>query len=66
MRARLTYANVVSTLCLFIVLGGGAYAAATIDGADLKARSVPATKIMRFARNHARCRRERGRAWATR
>jgi hypothetical protein len=49
MRARLTYANVVSTLCLFIVLGGGAYAAATIDGADLKARSVPATKIKRDA-----------------
>jgi hypothetical protein len=53
MRARrrpfLTYANVVSTLCLFIVLGGGAYAAATIDGADLKARSVPATKIRRDA-----------------
>jgi hypothetical protein len=53
MRARrrpiLTYANVVSTLCLFIVLGGGAYAAATINGADLKARSVPATKIRRDA-----------------
>lgn len=25
--SRLTYANVISTLCLFIVLGGGAYAA---------------------------------------
>jgi hypothetical protein len=53
MRARhrpvLTYANVVSTLCLFIVLGGGAYAAATIDGTNLKARSVPATKIKRDA-----------------
>jgi hypothetical protein len=49
MRARLTYANVVSTLCLFILLGGGAYAAGTIDGADLKARSVPATKIKRDA-----------------
>jgi hypothetical protein len=53
MRARrrpvLTYANVVSTLSLFIVLGGGAYAAATIDGADLQARSVPATKVKRDA-----------------
>jgi hypothetical protein len=53
MRARrrpvLTYANVVSTLCLFIVLGGVAYAAGTIDGADLKARSVPATKVKRDA-----------------
>jgi len=28
LRSRLTYANVVSTLCLFIVLGGSAYAAA--------------------------------------
>lgn len=27
LRSRLTYANVISTLCLFIVLGGGAYAA---------------------------------------
>ena len=53
MRARfkpaLSYANVVSTLCLFLVLGGGAYAAGKIDGADLKARSVPATKIKRNA-----------------
>ena len=29
LRPRLTYANVVSTLCLFSVLGGGAYAAVT-------------------------------------
>jgi hypothetical protein len=28
-RRRLTYANVVCTLCLFIVLGGGAYAASS-------------------------------------
>lgn len=27
LRPRLTYANVVSTICLFVVLGGGAYAA---------------------------------------
>ena len=26
-RPRLSYANVVSTLCLFLLLGGGAYAA---------------------------------------
>ena len=45
----LTYANVVSTLCLFILLGGGAYAArrAWIDGNDLKPRSVGAGKIKR-------------------
>jgi hypothetical protein len=37
--ARLTYANVVSTTCLFIVLGGTSYAVATgsgtLVGADL-------------------------------
>src|SRR2546421_305995 len=31
LRPRLTYANVVSTLCLFILLGGGAYAASTFQ-----------------------------------
>lgn len=30
MRKRLTYSNVVSTICLFVVLGGGAYAAGAI------------------------------------
>jgi hypothetical protein len=29
MRGHLTYSNVVATICLFIVLGGGAYAAST-------------------------------------
>jgi hypothetical protein len=27
MRQKLTYANVMSTLCFFLLLGGGAYAA---------------------------------------
>jgi hypothetical protein len=40
MRAHLTYANVVSTLCLFIVLGGGAYAATKITGKQIKNNSV--------------------------
>ncbi len=39
-RRKLTYANVVSTLCLFIVLGGGAYAAS-----KLKNNSVTTQKI---------------------
>ena len=30
MRARLTYANVISTLALFIALGGGAFAAGLV------------------------------------
>lgn len=45
LRPRLTYANVVSSLCLFVLLGGGAYAAATINGRDLVNRSVPGTKL---------------------
>ena len=36
----LTYANVVSTLCLFIVLGGGAFAATTITGKNVKDSSL--------------------------
>jgi hypothetical protein len=30
MRPRLSYANVISTLCLFLLLGGGAYAASKL------------------------------------
>jgi hypothetical protein len=46
-RSALTYSNVISTLCLFVVLGGGAYAASSglIDGAKLKPRSVTGSKI---------------------
>lgn len=40
-----TYSNVVATVCLFVVLGGGAYAAAKLDGRDLKARSVTGNKL---------------------
>jgi hypothetical protein len=42
---KLSYANVVSTLCLFILLGGGAYAAATITGKNVKNRSLTAKDI---------------------
>ena len=38
--SRLTYANVVSTLCLFLVLGGGAYAATRITGREIVNGSV--------------------------
>lgn len=38
---RITYANVVSTLALFIALGGGvAYAASKIDGSDIRKHSL--------------------------
>jgi hypothetical protein len=45
LRTRLTYANVVSTLCLFIVLGGGAYAATTITGKNVKNSSLTGTDV---------------------
>lgn len=41
LRDRITYANVVSTLALFIALGGGvAYAASKIDGSDIRKHSL--------------------------
>ena len=41
LRSRLTYANVMSTLAVFIALGGSSYAAVSLNGRDLKHRSVP-------------------------
>jgi hypothetical protein len=35
-RPRLTYANVVATLCLFLILGGGAYAANEWNGSNIQ------------------------------
>lgn len=40
LRRHLSYANVVSTLCLFILLGGVGYAAATITGRDVRDGSL--------------------------
>jgi hypothetical protein len=60
LRGKLTYANVVSTLCLFILLGGGAYAAirlpknsvgtsqlknGAVTGAKVKVGSLPASSF---------------------
>jgi type VI protein secretion system component Hcp len=42
---RLTYANVVSTVCLFMVLGGSAYAAVSITGKDVKNGSLTSADI---------------------
>lgn len=51
LRSCLTYANVVSTLCLFLVIGGGgAYAKAKlIDGTQLKPRSITGAKIKKHS-----------------
>lgn len=45
LRTRLTYANVVSTLCLFMVLGGSAFAAVTITGKNVKNSSLTGKDI---------------------
>lgn len=50
LRPRLSYANVVSTLCLFILLGGGAYAAMqlpqnSVGTKQLKNSAVTSAKI---------------------
>ena len=46
-RRRLTYSNVISTLALFIALGGSSYAALRIDGSSIERRSIPASKLKR-------------------
>lgn len=44
-RSKLSYANMVATLCLFIALGGTSYAAVKITGADIKPESVTGANI---------------------
>jgi hypothetical protein len=53
-QARLTYANVISTLCLFLLLGGAAYAASQLPGnsvgaKQLKKNAVTTAKIRKEA-----------------
>jgi hypothetical protein len=45
MRRHLTYANVISSICLFIVLGGSAYAAATITGKQVQNNSLTGADV---------------------
>ena len=47
LRSRLTYANVMSTLAVFIALGGSSYAAFTINGSSIQNRSISAHKLKR-------------------
>jgi hypothetical protein len=47
---RLTYANVASTICLFLVLGGTAYAAASISGKQVKNGSLTGADIKDHSR----------------
>jgi hypothetical protein len=45
LRGTLTYANVVSTLCLFLLLGGTVYAASKINGKTIKVNSIPGNRL---------------------
>jgi hypothetical protein len=40
-RKQLSYANVMSSIAVFVVLGGGAYAAATLPKNSVGSRSRP-------------------------
>jgi hypothetical protein len=44
-RERLSYANVMATLAVFIALGGSSYAAAKISGSSIKNRSIAGSKL---------------------
>jgi hypothetical protein len=46
-RPRLTYANVVATLALFVALGGSSYAALKISGKEIKAHTITGKNIKR-------------------
>jgi hypothetical protein len=60
-RRRLTYSNVVATICLFLLLGGGAWAAATSFAPAIHACYSKRTGALRVA---SRCRRsERALSW---
>lgn len=45
LRARTSYANVMSTLAVFIALGGSSYAALTINGSTIKNRTISGSKL---------------------
>src|SRR5262249_14876251 len=50
LRSRLTYANVVATLALFIALGGTSVAASSlISGSKIKKNSIPADRIVKHS-----------------
>ena len=45
LRSRLSYANVMATIAVFVALGGTAYAATSIDGKLIKNRSIAGIKL---------------------
>src|SRR5262245_57955350 len=62
LRSKLTYANVMSTLCFFLLLGGGAYAAGhlgknTVGPKQLKKNAVTTAKVKKEAITAAKVKR---------
>jgi hypothetical protein len=47
LRSHLSYANVISTLCVFIVLGGSSYAAITLTKDSVKSRHIAKGQVKR-------------------
>ena len=46
-RRHLTYANVMASIAVFLVLGGGAYAAMKVNGKNIKNASIAGKKLKR-------------------
>jgi hypothetical protein len=68
MRAKLTYANVVASLALFVALGGSSYAAIRITGHDVKNGSLTSADVKNrslLGRDFKRGQLPRGAAGAT-
>ncbi len=59
LRAKLTYANVMSTLAVFIALGGSSYAALKITGRDVKNSSLTYKDLKRNTLGGSRIRESR-------
>ena len=64
LRPKLTYANVMSTLAVFLVLGGGAYAATrlpknSVGAKQLKKNSVTTAKVKKEAITAAKVKKAR-------
>lgn len=67
LRGRLTYANVMATIAVFVSVGGGAYAVTGIPGSDgsINGCYKKKTGVLRVVKSGLRCRRgERRIAWS--
>jgi hypothetical protein len=54
LRGKLTYANVMSTVAVFLALGGSVYAAGKLDGTQIKPNSIPGNRLKRNSVTGAR------------